>query len=542
MGCSIKRIIQLSNAINYIPIKITDDLNKDISNNCSYSWSTDGVCWTGWSTYSEYNTIVSNIETDFYLRILLTGSFGKLFLGDVATTCYNISIDSSNVFLKDFCGESNLFQPYNNLDCALQLQTQMSDSIVCMFGIPVYYIRVEPNEESADYTFKEYVLHNVVDIKQIKLMIPDGQMPSSNPKLTEFDFDWETDWETEISKTQFARAFGDAAFPKQRDFVYIPMMKRMWEVNSAYDEKNEGLMWRSTTWKLALVKFNDSTNVNGNQFEDVIDNWVVNKYEDLFGNVEKNEQERQTASGQITAPVAVATNLYNIFMEDAVRKQYTKQGVTILEKQFSHRSNIVARNIYKFNNYDNHEGEVIYQKGICGEEGTVSFILETPGKFDKTIEEKNIITFGEVDIKMKYESDKFILGFNNLKCELKPFTTYMIILKWNRNNFITELNAYEYLHDEKVPAYMLRTGMYWFDFEHPISSSGPYNNDYIMTKPMDCKIHAWPIFLTNIKYYNRYLNNEEAIKESIKYTTNHEACVINDLARPIDSGHGYTVK
>ena len=35
------------------------------------------------------------------------------------------------------------------------------------------------------------------------------------------------------------------------------MMKRMWEVNSAYDEKNTGLMWRSTTWKLQLVKYND---------------------------------------------------------------------------------------------------------------------------------------------------------------------------------------------------------------------------------------------------------------------------------------------
>ena len=32
------------------------------------------------------------------------------------------------------------------------------------------------------------------------------------------------------------------------------MMNRMWDVNAAYDEKNEGLMWRSTTWKLQLVK------------------------------------------------------------------------------------------------------------------------------------------------------------------------------------------------------------------------------------------------------------------------------------------------
>ena len=37
-------------------------------------------------------------------------------------------------------------------------------------------------------------------------------------------------------------------------------------------------------------------------------------------------------------------------------------------------------------------------------------------------------------------------------------------------------------------------------------------------------------------------DKQEAIKESVKYTTQHESCVINDLARKISSGHGYAVK
>ena len=48
--------------------------------------------------------------------------------------------------------------------------------------------------------------------------------------------------------------------------------------------------------------------------------------------------------------------------------------------------------------------------------------------------------------------------------------------------------------------------------------------------------------LTNIKYYNKYLESQEAFTEAIKYTTNHENCVINDLARHINSGHGYAIK
>jgi hypothetical protein len=48
--------------------------------------------------------------------------------------------------------------------------------------------------------------------------------------------------------------------------------------------------------------------------------------------------------------------------------------------------------------------------------------------------------------------------------------------------------------------------------------------------------------VTNVKLYNTYLDYHESVKESIKYTTKNENCIICDLARPINSGHGYAVK
>jgi hypothetical protein len=69
-----------------------------------------------------------------------------------------------------------------------------------------------------------------------------------------------------------------------------------------------------------------------------------------------------------------------------------------------------------------------------------------------------------------------------------------------------------------------------------------YNNDYDIQKPMTCQIHTYPLQITNIKYYDSYLDKEESIKESVKYTTQHKNCIINDLARHITSGYGYAVK
>jgi hypothetical protein len=540
MGCGLKRILQLKEAIQYQSVKIFDDI-KDITLECDYSWSVDGVCWTSWTNYNTYELVCSNIESDFYLRILLKGGFHSILLNNFKTDCYSICLDTGNVFLNDFCEQGNLFQPYNNLDCALLLQQQLSDSIVCMFGIPIYYIKVNPNKTSVDYTFKEYSLNQVEDIKQLKLMIPDGTMPSSNPKLTEFDFEWEIDWETELGKNSFAKAFGDNAFPKRGDYVYIPMMKRMWMVNSAYDEKNEGLMWRSTTWKLTLVKYSENTNVDTNIFEGIIDNWTSNTYENIFGGLELNEQEREVGTTPFTNKEFTPTNLVNIFMEDAVRKQYTKYDALVLDKQYNQKSIVVGRNIYKFKKEN---GCITYQKQICGDSGTIMFILETPGTL-KNILERNIVNFGPIISKLCYNPDNqlFKILFDDLEQTLEPFKSYMVFLKWNRINFTKELCVYEYIHDKDVPVYKLKPFLYEFDFNNPICELvGMYNNDFCLETGKDCYITGYPVSLTNIKYYNTYLDNENSIKESVKYSTQHENCVINDLARPIEEGHGYIVK
>ena len=540
MGSNIKRILRFNEAITSCPVKIFDNVNMDVTDHCMYSWSVDGVCWSAWTSYDNYLRITPRLEGDFYLRILISCGLTKVVLRDCVTTDYTIAIDASQPFLTDFCKDTNLFQPYNNLDCTIQLQQQLADSVACMFGIPAYYFRAEPQRNTADYTFKEYVLHNITAVKQIKIVVKDGTMPSSNPKLTEFDFDWETDWETEISKTHFATAFGDDAYPKYGDFIYIPMMKRMWDVNAAYEEKNEGLMWRSTTWKLQLVKYSDSTAYNKSEFDDFIDNLIPNTYENTFGQFETLEQERISQSPQVSAPMFAATNLYDIFMEDAIRKQYTKNDVVVIDKQYGHRSNIVGRNMYRFKNEN---GCITYQKGLCGDNGTLMFIVETPGSFTGVLD-RDIIQFGNLRVKMIFKYGKFILSSNSgLSTEIDPFKSYLCIIRWNRGTYTISLDVYNYVHREDMPVYKLRPEMYWFDFENPVCTIvSNYDNELSSEHELPCQVHAYPLQLTNIRYYNEYLNDEDTIMEVVKYTTNHKACVFNDIARPIASGHGYAVR
>lgn len=544
MSCLIKRILQFQNAVVFGPLVLKDDNGIDVTNQCLYSWSSDSVCWTSWVDYNTYLRLAKNIESDFYLRILISTQLSQVYLNNMLTTCYSMCLYNPNPFIEDFCG-TQLFNPYVGLDCALQLQSQLANSIICMLGIPVYYFRVLPQPDTADYTFKEYVMHNVTSVKQIKMMIQDGAMPSSKPQFSDLDFDWEVDWEVELGKAQFAAAFGDEAFPKQRDFIYVPMMKRMWEVNSAYDEKNEGLMWQSTTWKLGLIKWNEKTNVEQGEFEDLIDTLVVNTNDNVFAELEANEQRRESAVEQTDSPRYVANNIDNVFLEDFIRHQFTKSTIRVIDKQYNHGSLVVAKNMYQF--LQPMPGEycfISYQKGYCGEDATLSFIISTKG--EKLNKKQTLISFGNIEIQCDgsnvYLEDACASLEKNMN-QTNVCTDYLVICKWSRKSAVKEIFAFPYVGPADVPSYKVRPEMYKFDFEATDAESvKEYNNDYIAKEQQRVIVNYNAFLLTNIKLYNSYMSNEDAIKESLKYTTKSKLCVFNDVARPIDAGNGFSVK
>lgn len=537
MSCIIKRLITLTVPIQYRKVNLFDENNIDVTSTALFSWSTDSVCWTNFVTLEQYDKLAPNIESDFYLRILIISGFSKLCLDNKEVDCYTICLYNENPYLKDLCANQTI-DFYANLDCALLLYTQLSDLVCCMVGIPCYYFRVLPDQSTADLTFKEYVLHNVVDMKYLKLVCQDGAMPSSKPQMTEFDFDWDVDWEVEVSKTAFAKAFGDTAFPKQRDIIWIPLMKRMWEVNSAYDEKNEGFMWRPVTWKLGLIKWNDKTNVDQGDFESIIDNWAVNRMENFLPS-EQEEQVRQSGVLQLEAPIFNPDNLYNLTISDGIRAAVSNvERKSVKSFQLNHRAAIVTRDVYKFLHDDS---VILYQHKYCSDSGCLMFIIQTPNQEA----DKNIIQIGNIHINLHNTEIEFNGLSVDLYDEANPNTFYMVHCKWNRANFTTELNVYPYVctAPENTPAYKIKDDMYIFDFENPTHLlTGSYNNDFISQNPVDVLMSPYPSVITNFKLYDRVLDTNEIVKESIKYATKNENCVINDVARPFEDDYGFNVR
>lgn len=546
MSCAINRVITFNDAIQFSEIILTDLSGNDITNDSEFSWSGDKVCWSDWVDYDSYCRSAKNIESDFYLRILISGGLGSVSLNGNRTNQYKIQIQTSS-FSPVICDSddstTNIFQPYSGLDCALLLQQQLTDSIICMFGIPAYYFRVEPIQESRDLTFKEFTLHNITAVKQIKILAENGSLPSSRPILSQFEFGWELDWNIEISKTTFATAFGDTAVPKQRDILWVPLLKRMYEVNSAYDEKQDKLLWRSTTWSIFLRKYEENINMQESDYDTLLDSLLVKKSE--VTGLEKEEQSRLTSYNQIKAPDYAAHSLTDIFISDNIRQSYTTEYINILNEFICDSNNIIARNSYEFTD----SGALItYQKSFCGDSGTISVIVHTPKYFEESTESfsTSLLEFGPIQLIFTWDSEEMqmTLTFEDFEATIvSPDSTYLVIFSWDKTSYSVSQNIYYHTHPTNYPVYYLKPEQYYFLKDNPVSSlTDEYNNDYDTMIPQPIYTHGWPCKLTNIKYYNRSMDTASALRESLKYITTDPKCVLNDVARPINSGRGFSVR
>lgn len=523
-GCAPAQVVNFSTAVNDFSLLEISSTSGIIDNeNLEWSYSVDGTTWSCWMSYANAMTNLFDIDTDYFVRAKVNDNIDTI-------TYEGEPIDFSASLAKCFDFDNviqnqNQYNPYANMEYAMGLYQQLTETVNSIVGIPIYYIKLAPNQGSKDITFKEYTLMNVEDIKQIKLIVQDGQMPSSRPEFSEWGFDFSTDWETEISKTMFASAFGNDKIPMEGDLVYIPMMKRMWMVNGSYEEKNEGLMWKATTFKVALVKYQEKGSVDLGDTEDFINTLVANKYEDLFG----NDENRQSGQETVSCPEFAAEPLYPVFESDAVRKYvsmsdgYTDLNSRLISAPKYNRGTVVSENMYDWTNAIN-ESFIIYQNKFCGTDGTLSFIAtfgdnECKGEIFKIA---NIL----VNVSMNNKAVK-ISVFNSQPLILQPNKTYFIYIRWSKAMNILELSAIEYTHAD-LPLYSLQNYHFKFDTNKTTTVINKYDTELEQYEKKDVISYSFDGKITNIKVYDKYIDN---VTELLQMYPTNQNLLINDTAR-----------
>lgn len=536
-ACTPPQILNFSYAVN-------DINNLVIYDNCGcphdlstiqFAYSLDSICWSCYMSYDEALKNIIDLKQDFYIRAKVPGGIGKVELNGETFTDYSTELDGGFQFTSENQSE-NTYNPYANMDNAIALGQQLSESVSTLVGIPCYYIKLNPNKGSKDLTFKEYDLMNVEAIKQIKIVIQDNTMPSSKPAFNDWGLDWQADWEVEATKASFATAFGNNAQPMEGDLVYIPMMKRMWMVNEAYEEKRDGFMWIATTFKLSLVKYEEKDSVQLGDAQSFVDSIVKNKYEDLFG--EDDQSTYDSGQASTDAPKFAPQNkAYPVFESDATRKYVTCDSLDITRNSIYYKGTLISDSKYDFLRNDV-ESTISYQKKYCGDELAISFLIYPQiAQYESTI-----ISIGNIKIKIEQSIEGSRLYLNKVKdisVNLHNNSWNFVTLKWSKALNIIEMISYDYVHNMNIPAYKLSNNHYWFDIDNPISQVHKgFDIELVVTEQVNVYINNFYGSITNFKLYDLYNDN---ISELLQMYPTHQHLMINDTARKIVAVYGSKV-
>lgn len=286
-------------------------------------WSHDRMSWSAWTPYSRGGSAVADPfpgilagGRDFFLNVRAvrgassTGSAMELTAirvdfsqqplpeqpvvspfaeeGCRAAACTVVNACSGVVAA---CDPSMVWRPYESMGQAIKTYEALSCVTAEMWGHCVRYFRIEPDASSGDAVLKEYSVYDAVDVKDIKVLVPDNVFPDNGFSYTPFDMDFQEGLEVHITRQHFERAFGHTKRPQEKDFIYFPLLDRLFEVHSAYLFRS--FMQAEVYYKAMLYKWQDRTNVLRDRANpaigEYVDDLTVDFEEVLRGEIDKQE-------------------------------------------------------------------------------------------------------------------------------------------------------------------------------------------------------------------------------------------------------------
>ena len=184
-------------------------------------------------------------------------------VSSVIPECFwNNNVDNSSKIVFN-TGSNNLFNPYA-LGQGVQMYNQLSTLVSNMFGFCVLYFKTEANARSRDVVLKEYSIEKVIAKDNVKILIPDNQLPTRELQFNSMMLDMPVQFEVHVVKSEFQKVFGKDSHPDPHDYLYFAnYVNKMYMIDSVSDPDDFG--YAASYWRVSLVPYQEFSSV---QFED----------------------------------------------------------------------------------------------------------------------------------------------------------------------------------------------------------------------------------------------------------------------------------
>lgn len=267
-------------------------------------------------------------------------------------SCPQFCVECTDPFAMNGCANievscnADTFQPYQ-LTKSATIYKQLVGITNDIFGHNVTYFRTEPDARTEDVILMEYSLHNVVEKAQVKILVPDNEFPDEANTYDIFGIEF-AEFEIHIVAEEFERVFGLGKTPRNKDYMYIPIINRMYEIESMSlaDEFNR----EHSYWRVKLIKYQDRTAVIKGDFEQDTDA-LVTGVEEIFGERQREEMEKDTNPQQFQT---VSTSY-----RDGIR-QFVDKSLSIKDYDLKNRWTVVSKNYYDLKNVPTNDTAILY--------------------------------------------------------------------------------------------------------------------------------------------------------------------------------------
>jgi len=200
------------------------------------------------------------------------------------------SVDGGGVIEVDTSANpTNIFNPYAQ-NKSSNLYKQLNNVASDIFGHQVNYFRTSADPRTKDVTLMEYSLYSVTDNKDVKILVPDNEFPTEANTFDIFGMEF-AEFEVHIVHEKFKDVFGTGVRPRAKDYMFIPIINKMYEVSSVTvaDEFNK----MSSYWRVMLTKYQDRSSVIKGAYDTATDT-LITGIEEVFGEEIKDEQTKDT--------------------------------------------------------------------------------------------------------------------------------------------------------------------------------------------------------------------------------------------------------
>jgi hypothetical protein len=256
----------------------------------------------------------------------------------------------ANLIIQDCCDPDDLFNPYGMLNNTRNMFNQLTNTVSNIFGHCVKYYKVKSDQRSRDVILKEYSLYSVIAMKDVKVLVPGNDFPTNEFQFNELGMGFE-DFEIHITRDEFQTAFGARSRPEERDYIYFPIVDRMYEVNSV--ALADPVVYKDIYYKVMLRKYQERNNVDTPEpFKTELDDLTLT-VDELF------DAETRDEVLKITKPQQYRT--IGTGVNDYVRSELSKQ-LSISDYKINNNWVIVSKNYYELGKLTPNELAVKYRQ------------------------------------------------------------------------------------------------------------------------------------------------------------------------------------